>query len=129
MTEYKCIERCGNYRGGNCMHESRLGTGEPHQIKPGDECLFPHACILNQFIAIQNSTSQRSSNTLTLREKIGLGLQITGLAGLLGSAAGFFYQGLNHTSDSNNFLIYLITASFLTLFSGCFTRGLNKSEE
>jgi hypothetical protein len=71
----------------------------------------------------------RSSSFPTLREKIGLGTQVAGLAGLLGSAALSFYQGLTTSHNPKELPFYLIMASLATVFLGSFVKGFQKPKD
>ncbi len=104
MTNYLCHEDCSSYKKRKCFG---LGTGDPQPVNPGNNCLAPHVYMLDNL--------RQPEERITLREKIGLGMQVTGLAALLADAA---IMAVYNTSDKNSLPYYVIMAGLSLVFGG-----------
>ena len=120
----KCYEGCENYEEGSCRYEEWLGTGRSKKINLGDKCFFPAQRALNSLnipnptdVTEENQDSPRTRQ-LSLRENIGIGVQVTGLTAMLGGALGHAFQ-----SNSSSTALYVAIAGLFGIFSGSFIRS------
>lgn len=132
-----CYEECDHYREGSCRYEEWLGTGKPKSITPGDECLFPAQCALNSicFADKIDITEEDNQDLLrkieilsrkkrySLREKIGVGIQVGGITTMIGGAIGHCLQASNSPS-----FMYTAMAGLVAIFTGSFISGIQRQE-